>query len=412
MILKRNEYIAKNKLEELLKKGLTSEQISKELKVSIYKIKNSLIEYQLFCGKVYNFICEGCNKPFSHYIKGYKFCSNKCKHRHQLIWNRGKNKFNNKKIQSLSRFALGNKWGILKSEKLSDLLLPHNKINIKYNSRSKSEMNFLLSLDQEKDLLNVKRCDFIIPYIDNESGQQRNYIPDFLVTWKTGLQWIVEIKGILHLNELDKIIAGQKYAENNNMRYRLITPGFIKYNMWDQFYLHTSHFLIPSKEFAMMANACCTSLFSCDITRRVGCIITSTDFIHLFSFGYNGDEKNGPNISHTFERGKTGFIHAEENALLKLKTKEDAIMFITDAPCELCAKKIINSENIKEIYYLRDYRDMSGIGMLISHGIKTYKFQLLDNRLTPLSDEIALKKLLPGGIYEEEFHDLFDIAKD
>lgn len=61
------------------------------------------------------------------------------------------------------------------------------------------------------------------------------------------------------------------------------------------------------------------------------------------------------------------------------------------------AKKIINAKNIKEIYYLREYRNSFGTGLLVSHGIKIYKFQLLDNFLSPLSDELAYESLLPAG---------------
>lgn len=408
-MLKRSEYLPKEIFEPLIKNNLTVEEISKKLGISIYKIKMSLIEHKMFYGKVYNTICESCLKPFSHFVKGYKYCSNECKHKHQLTWNRGKNKYTDKRIESLSKFAMENDWGIVKAEKLSNVFLPNKKINIKYNSKSKIERDFLLSLDSNKDIISVKRNGIVIPYVDSESNQPRHYIPDFLVTWSTGLQWLVEIKGIFQLNELDKIAAGQKYAVENNMRYKLITKGLIKYNMWNQFYLHTSKYLIPSREYVMMNNAIMQSLFSCSHLRRVGCIITSIDYQNLLSYGYNGDEKDGPNMPPSFDSGKSEFIHAEENALIKLHTKEPSILFITDAPCQLCAKKIINTESIKEVYYLREYKNMEGIGLLISHGIKTYKFQLLDNKLSPLSDNDAFKKMLPAGIYEDDWPNLYPI---
>lgn len=409
-MLKRGEYPSKKIIESLVKeKHLTIEEISKELNISIYKTKMALIQYDLFYGKVYNVVCESCLTPFSHFIKGYKYCTNKCKYKHQIIWNRGKNKYNDKKLLKISQSHMGNNWGFSKSEKLTDLLLPTKQITIGYNANSNYEKDFLLLLDENKNVTSIKRNTINIPYVDSISNLNRIYIPDFIVTWSTGLQWLVEVKGLLQLNELDKIYAGQKYALENNMRYRLITRGLIKYNMWDQFYLHTSKYIIPSREYVMMSNAVMQSLASCSHSRRVGCIITSINYHNLLSYGYNGDEKDGPNMPSSFTGGESGFIHAEENALLKLKSKEPAVLFITDAPCESCAKKIINAENIQEVYYLREYRNMEGVGMLISHGIKTYKFQLLDNKLSSLEDNKAFEQMLPVGILNNDSPNLYPI---
>src|SRR5690349_3407742 len=122
MRLKKNEYPPKQILEKLVKDNLTPTEICKKLDISIYKTKIALMEYGLFIGKTYDFICEGCKKKFSHFTKDYKFCSDKCKHKHQMIWNRNKTKYNDIRIKSLAEKAIGNTRGF-RSEKFKYIIL-------------------------------------------------------------------------------------------------------------------------------------------------------------------------------------------------------------------------------------------------------------------------------------------------
>jgi deoxycytidylate deaminase len=114
--------------------------------------------------------------------------------------------------------------------------------------------------------------------------------------------------------------------------------------------------------------------------------------------GYNGDESGGSNVPECLSPGESGWVHAEENALLKLGNICDGVMFITDSPCEMCAKKIINSAKIKEVYYLREYRDLTGVGRLIAAGINTYKYIFLNSKGDQVSDNAAFDMLKPGGL--------------
>lgn len=397
MILRNNQYPSKEILLSFIHKGMTPVEISKHLNISVYKTKMALIHHSIFIGKTYEFICEGCGEKFIHFINGWKFCSNKCKHKYQLIWNRNKNKYNDNTISTIAKKMVGNKrWR--NSEKLDNIYLPVHQITIGYNAQSSMEKEFLINADQDKEIVNIQRCNFSISYYDSYSKKQREYQPDFYLTFRNGAKWIVEIKGRLHLNELDKISAAQRYAKENGIRYRLITKGLVKYNTWNYFYYHTAQFVLPSVEYIYMSHAVATALFSSSHTRQVGAVMYSRDYSRILAFGYNGDEIGGTNIPDSLENGKSGFIHAEENVLIKKQTQEDAILFITDAPCEMCAKKIVNAGNIKEVYYLREYRDLSGVGILLKNGIKTYKFQLIDNNLTPLSDNEAFLSLCPAGM--------------
>ena len=105
---------------------------------------------------------------------------------------------------------------------------------------------------------------------------------------------------------------------------------------------------------------------SIDPKHKVGVVIVTDDNTQVLSVGYNGDQKGGPNCRESLERGKSGFIHAEINALIKCdynhpKKKK---MYMTLSPCDVCAKAIINA-GIEEVIYLEEYPESNGINILI-----------------------------------------------
>jgi dCMP deaminase len=95
---------------------------------------------------------------------------------------------------------------------------------------------------------------------------------------------------------------------------------------------------------------------SVDQKLKVGCIIVSIDNTRVLSLGYNGDEKGGLNARDSMESGKSGFIHAEINALIKsdFNSIDHKKMYITHSPCIMCSKAIINA-GIKEVYFKKVY---------------------------------------------------------
>lgn len=72
-------------------------------------------------------------------------------------------------------------------------------------------------------------------------------------------------------------------------------------------------------------------------------------------------------------------IHAEMNCLgFALKNNTDingAQLFLTTSPCLNCCKLIITS-GIKEVYYIDEYNDRSGIEYLIRNGVICEKIEI------------------------------------
>jgi dCMP deaminase len=106
----------------------------------------------------------------------------------------------------------------------------------------------------------------------------------------------------------------------------------------------------------VMVNACKSfASLSHDPKHKVGALIFSRDFDSIPSWGYNGNYSGGPNERDSMESGKSGFIHAEVNALFKMnipkKDRDDYAMIVTLSPCDMCAKSI-NQNGIKKVFIL------------------------------------------------------------
>jgi dCMP deaminase len=123
--------------------------------------------------------------------------------------------------------------------------------------------------------------------------------------------------------------------------------------------------------------------FASNIARRspdpnfkVGCCIVTEDNCQVLSIGYNGDHKGGSNVRESLEPGKSGFIHAEINALIKLdyNNPKAKTLYITLSPCSHCAKAIING-GIAKVVYRDQYRDTSGLDLLEKHGVMVERYK-------------------------------------
>lgn len=109
---------------------------------------------------------------------------------------------------------------------------------------------------------------------------------------------------------------------------------------------------------------------STDPKFKVGACIVNRDNTKVLSIGYNGDEAGGLNERLSMEQGKSGFIHAEINALIKCDYSESyKKLYVTHSPCEICAKALING-GVSEVNYLIKYNDQ-GLNILEKRGIKT-----------------------------------------
>jgi dCMP deaminase len=119
------------------------------------------------------------------------------------------------------------------------------------------------------------------------------------------------------------------------------------------------------------------STLSVSQTKKVGCIIFKNNFSSIASFGYNGTypgapinpETNGEEVS--LEPGKSGFIHAEDNAIVKFHERdpEKYIVFVTMSPCRECCIRLINA-GFKEVYWIEDYREQSHLTIFDTCGVK------------------------------------------
>ncbi len=112
--------------------------------------------------------------------------------------------------------------------------------------------------------------------------------------------------------------------------------------------------------------------------RKTGCIIVKGNT--PIAVGYNGSPPGEPNCCED-EHNNTlpRIIHAEDNALRKLVRSHEsatkAVMFVTMAPCILCAPRIVDA-GIKTVYYNELYRLPDGIDYLRSHGIKVVQIDI------------------------------------
>jgi dCMP deaminase len=70
-------------------------------------------------------------------------------------------------------------------------------------------------------------------------------------------------------------------------------------------------------------------------------------------------------------------IHAEQNALVQAAysgtSVKDGTIYVTNQPCVLCAKMIINS-GIKKIVFKGDYPDQLSMDLLKEAGIRVVRF--------------------------------------
>jgi len=118
------------------------------------------------------------------------------------------------------------------------------------------------------------------------------------------------------------------------------------------------------------------ALRSIDPALKVGAIVVSSNNTQMLSVGYNGMWKGGPNHVESLERGKSGTVHAEVNALVKCDYNfaRPKHMYVTNSPCKECAKLIVNAEIARVVYEI-PYRITDGIDLLKSAGVEVLTLQ-------------------------------------
>lgn len=104
---------------------------------------------------------------------------------------------------------------------------------------------------------------------------------------------------------------------------------------------------------------------------QVGTVVTDALLENVLGIGYNGNAKGLENRCDSTVPGQCGCIHSEVNALIKAPgSQRDKVVFVTNGPCVMCSKLIINS-GVTHVYYREPYRDPTGLEILQSTGITT-----------------------------------------
>jgi dCMP deaminase len=140
----------------------------------------------------------------------------------------------------------------------------------------------------------------------------------------------------------------------------------------------------PSWDEYFMEMAMLTAKRSTCMRRNVGAVIVQDK--HIIATGYNGAPKGIPhceeiggclrekmNIPSGERHELCRALHAEQNAIIQAATLaqsiEGASIYITNQPCVICAKMIINA-GIKRIVVKEGYPDKLAVDLLAEAGLK------------------------------------------
>jgi len=116
---------------------------------------------------------------------------------------------------------------------------------------------------------------------------------------------------------------------------------------------------------AFMAMAIAFGQLSYSKRKQVGALIIKNG--NIIACGYNGTPTGFDNTCEEEDVTKKEVLHAESNCIAKIarsnNSSVDSVLYTTMSPCFDCSKLIIQS-GIKQVYYLEEYRDTSGIDLL------------------------------------------------
>lgn len=120
----------------------------------------------------------------------------------------------------------------------------------------------------------------------------------------------------------------------------------------------------PSRDETFMVMAYALAQRSTCRRAKVGALVTDADGLQVLGIGYNGVPHGWANDSCTGVPGQCGCVHAELNALLKAPgTLPGKVLYTTTAPCEHCARAILNS-GVTRVAFSRTYRSDAGLHLL------------------------------------------------
>ena len=112
---------------------------------------------------------------------------------------------------------------------------------------------------------------------------------------------------------------------------------------------------------------------------QVGTVITNFELTQVLGIGYNGNARGFPNRCDGDLPGQCGCIHSETNALIKAGASlAGKVMFVTVAPCLMCAKLVVNT-GVGRVYYRRPYRLMEGVELMRKAGIEVSPYDAFEH---------------------------------
>lgn len=124
------------------------------------------------------------------------------------------------------------------------------------------------------------------------------------------------------------------------------------------------------------------------VRRKVGAVIVKEK--HILATGYNGPPSGVEHCEvagclreklkipsgerHEICRG----LHGEQNAIIQAALHgisiRDSMIYLTNQPCSMCAKMLINA-GIKKIIYGGEYPDKLAVSLLEEAGVELIKYE-------------------------------------
>lgn len=93
---------------------------------------------------------------------------------------------------------------------------------------------------------------------------------------------------------------------------------------------------------------------------KTAALVFDDDMTRILSVGYNGQPRGSDNDGCTREPQKCGCIHAEANALIKLRSENTNLTMLSLVfPCAHCAGLIANCGQIKRVMWSRPYSEQT-----------------------------------------------------
>ncbi len=105
------------------------------------------------------------------------------------------------------------------------------------------------------------------------------------------------------------------------------------------------------------------------VERQVGAVIFDPALMRVHAMGYNGPAAGENPVPARGNENHSGDTHAEVNALVKTNAPwlapRSQIMYVTCAPCETCARYIVNFGAIGLVIYGADEYSKAEIGLRV-----------------------------------------------